>query len=72
MEEEPGIGISAITEEKGTEEEKETVDSDLFCCLLQPWSSDVDPDYVAIRRLLLHRKALSGTLRRRVSLCHCL
>lgn len=60
------------TEEKRKEEEKEAVDPDLFCCLLQPWSSDADPDYVAIRRFLLHRKTLSGALRRRVFPCHCL
>lgn len=47
--------------------EKENVDPDLFCCVLQPSISDPDPDYLGIRRFLLHRKAISGSLRRWVS-----
>lgn len=51
------------------EEEKKkgkNVDPELFSCLLQPKSSDSDPEYVGIRRLLLHRKAESGVFSRRV------
>lgn len=42
-------------------------DPELFCCLLQPLTADADPQYIGIRRLLLHRKAEAGVLRRRVS-----
>ncbi|OWM83885.1 hypothetical protein CDL15_Pgr004316 [Punica granatum] len=72
MAEEPEVGISTMAEEKveKQEKEKETLDPDLFCCLLQPWSSEADPDYVGVRRLLLHRKALSGVLRRRDWRCN--
>lgn len=41
-------------------------DPELFCCLLQPVTADADPQYTGIRRLLLHRKAEAGVLRRRV------
>lgn len=53
--------------EKEKEKQKENVDPELFCCLLQPVSIGVDPDYVGIRRLLLYRKAEAGVLRRKVS-----
>jgi len=43
-----------------------TSDPDLFCCLLQPLTSDADPEYTGIRRLLLHQKAEAGILRRKV------
>lgn len=60
-------GPQEVVEEKEEEEEKgKNVDTELFSCLLQPTSSDSDPDYIGIRRLLLHRKAESGVLRRRV------
>lgn len=55
------------------EEEKKkgkNVDPELFSCLLQPKSSDSDPEYVGIRRLLLHRKAESGVFRRRDWRCN--
>ncbi|KAK7317326.1 hypothetical protein RJT34_01453 [Clitoria ternatea] len=39
-------------------------DPELFCCLLQPATVDGDPDYIGIRRLLLHQKAEAGVLRR--------
>ncbi|KAJ6897391.1 hypothetical protein NC651_023301 [Populus alba x Populus x berolinensis] len=40
------------------------VDPELFCCLLQPITSDFGPRYIGIRRLLLFRKARSGVHRR--------
>ncbi|KAJ8763330.1 hypothetical protein K2173_002213 [Erythroxylum novogranatense] len=43
---------------------KKSVDPELFSCLLQPASTDSDPDYVGLRRFLLYRKAESGVLRR--------
>ncbi|PON77408.1 Guanine nucleotide-binding protein, beta subunit [Trema orientale] len=52
------------------EVEKGNVDPELFSCLLQPASSDADPDYIGIRRLLLRRKAESGVLRRRDWRCN--
>lgn len=39
-------------------------DPEIFCCLLQPASSNSDPDYIGVRRLLLFRKAESGLHRR--------
>ncbi|CAN1255829.1 WD repeat-containing protein 13 [Linum perenne] len=53
-------------EREGEEEvkKKKTVDPEFFSCLLQPSSADLDPDYVGTRRLLLRRKAESGSVRR--------
>ncbi|KAL3597386.1 hypothetical protein D5086_009023 [Populus alba] len=45
-------------------DKKKNVDPELFSCLLQPVTSDSDPDYIGIRRLLLYRKAESGVPRR--------
>ncbi|RDX93996.1 WD repeat-containing protein 13, partial [Mucuna pruriens] len=45
-------------------------DPELFCCLLQPATADGDPEYLGIRRLLLHRKAEAGLLRRRDWRCN--
>lgn len=45
-------------------DKKKNVDPELFSCLLQPVTSDSDPDYIGIRRLLLYRKAESGVRRR--------
>ena len=56
---------AAETEEEG-EDRKKSADLELFSCLLQPASSDADPHYVGVRRLLLHSKAEAGVLRRRV------
>ncbi|XWS54958.1 hypothetical protein CRYUN_Cryun10bG0134100 [Craigia yunnanensis] len=39
-------------------------DPEIFSCLLQPATSDSDPDYIGIRRFLLARKAESGFHRR--------
>lgn len=47
-----------------------TSDPDLFCCLLQPLTSDADPEYTGIRRLLLHQKAEAGILRRKDWRCN--
>ncbi|CAJ1978135.1 unnamed protein product [Sphenostylis stenocarpa] len=41
-----------------------SIDPELFCCLLQPATADTDPQYIGMRRLLLHRKAEAGDLRR--------
>ncbi|CAN0910517.1 WD repeat-containing protein 13 [Linum grandiflorum] len=46
------------------EAKNKTVDPEFFCCLLQPCNADLDPDYVGTRRLLLYRKAESGSVRR--------
>ena len=45
-------------------------DPELFCCLLQPVTADADPAYIGIRRLLLHRKAEAGIIRRRDWRCN--
>lgn len=44
----------------------ESLDPELFCCLLQPVTADRDPEYIGIRRLLLLRKAEAGIIHRRV------
>ncbi|GAB2218292.1 hypothetical protein Droror1_Dr00001512 [Drosera rotundifolia] len=48
----------------------EEADLELFSCLLQPMLSDSDPNYIGVRRLLLHRKAESGVLRRKDWRCN--
>ncbi|XP_048492213.1 uncharacterized protein LOC104904305 isoform X2 [Beta vulgaris subsp. vulgaris] len=60
QEEEEDREIRRENEEKKSEE----IDPELFSCLLQPIVADSDLDYIGIRRLLLHRKAQSGVLRR--------
>lgn len=69
---EAGTSNSTHRTERGDEEEEKAgPDPELFSCLLQPLSNaDGDPNYVGIRRLLLHRKALSGFLRRRDWRCN--
>ncbi|KAL3539007.1 hypothetical protein ACH5RR_002373 [Cinchona calisaya] len=47
-----------------------TADPDFFSCMLQPSSTDSDPNYIGIRRLLLSRKAQSGVLRRKDWRCN--
>ncbi|MED6155895.1 hypothetical protein PIB30_009671 [Stylosanthes scabra] len=54
----------------GGNKKKSSSDPDLFCCLLQPATADGDPDYIGIRRLLLHRKAEAGLLSRRDWRCN--
>lgn len=68
----PTVG-SISTEEEVTKSEnggkrKEVVDldPDFLSCLLQPSPPDSDPNYIGIRRLLLHRKAQAGQLNRKV------
>ncbi|KAJ0982375.1 hypothetical protein J5N97_010630 [Dioscorea zingiberensis] len=41
-------------------QEEATMDPDFSSCLLQPPIAHHDPNYVALRRLLLHRKAVSS------------
>lgn len=47
-----------------------TANPEFFSCMLQPSPANSDPNYIAIRRFLLHRKAESGVLRRKVHLFH--
>ncbi|XP_050234225.1 uncharacterized protein LOC126682551 [Mercurialis annua] len=49
---------------ENTASKKQVIDPELFSCLLQPVTADSDPEYIGIRRLLLHRKAESGVNRR--------
>ncbi|XP_014494602.1 WD repeat-containing protein 13 [Vigna radiata var. radiata] len=48
----------------------ESLDPELFCCLLQPVTADRDPEYIGIRRLLLLRKAEAGIIHRRDWRCN--
>lgn len=65
---EPESQLKEHHHNNNNEDKKENKSSDpeLFCCLLQPATADADPEYIGIRRLLLHRKAEAGVLRRRV------
>lgn len=72
----PTVG-SISTEEEVTKSEnggkrKEVVDldPDFLSCLLQPSPPDSDPNYIGIRRLLLHRKAQAGQLNRKGWKCN--
>ncbi|OMO75586.1 hypothetical protein COLO4_26004 [Corchorus olitorius] len=60
------VDISSTEKEtkKITVKKANVKDPEIFSCLLQPASSDSDPDYVGIRRFLLARKAESGFHRR--------
>ncbi|KAI4375693.1 hypothetical protein MLD38_013533 [Melastoma candidum] len=66
----PAPEVEEEDEEKKRKKEGDHVDPELFGCLLQPLSADGDPNYVGIRRLLLHRKASSGILRRKEWRCN--
>ncbi|KAF7841008.1 WD repeat-containing protein 13 [Senna tora] len=57
-------GESGEEEEKEKEKKKIYTDPELFCCVFQPATADVDAKYIGIRRLLLRRKAEAGILRR--------
>ncbi|XP_052192899.1 uncharacterized protein LOC127801641 [Diospyros lotus] len=62
---------SSPEDETKKEKEKQGVaDPDFFCCILQPSPPNSDPNYIGIRRLLLHRKAQSGALRRKDWRCN--
>ena len=64
---EPAIERSSSEDEKKKNKDDVT-DPEFFSCVLQPSPADSDPNYIGIRRLLLHRKAQSGVLRRKVRL----
>ncbi|KAF5947229.1 hypothetical protein HYC85_013186 [Camellia sinensis] len=58
--------IEKSSSEAETKKKKEDLtDPEFFSCVLQPSPADSDADYIGIRRLLLHRKAQSGVLRRK-------
>ncbi|KAL7002666.1 hypothetical protein U1Q18_003821 [Sarracenia purpurea var. burkii] len=61
---------SSSEDEKKKKKKEDATDPDLFSCMLQPSPADSDPDYVGIRRILLHRKAQSGVLRRKDWRCN--
>lgn len=61
---------SSSMEEKdkcNEKERKKKIDPELLSCVLQPPISSSYPQYIGIRRLLLHRKAELGRLSRTVS-----
>lgn len=51
-------------------EEDKNVDLEFVSCLLHPTTADSDPQYVGIRRLLLHRKGQSIIARRKDWRCN--
>ncbi|XP_057501923.1 uncharacterized protein LOC130785752 [Actinidia eriantha] len=65
------IERSSSEDEKKKKKKKDDVtDPEFFSCVLQPSPADSDPNYIGIRRLLLHRKAQSGVLRRKEWRCN--
>ncbi|CAL5388667.1 unnamed protein product [Camellia sinensis] len=61
--------IEKSSSEAETKKKKDDLtDPEFFSCVLQPSPADSDADYIGIRRLLLHRKAQSGVLRRKGNL----
>ena len=66
MEEEEAVAKNLKPEEEEETEKRKSEDAELFTCMLQPLNSDADPDYVGIRRILLHRKASAGVVQRKV------
>lgn len=59
------VEIGDSVNEKDEEKKKQSKDLEFLSCMMQPATSDSDPQYVGIRRILLHRKAESGVLSRR-------
>ncbi|XAR72786.1 hypothetical protein NMG60_11019545 [Bertholletia excelsa] len=57
-------------EEVEEKKKGEDINPELFSCLLQPFPNVADPEYIGIRRLLLHRKAQSGVIRRKDWRCN--
>ncbi|XP_041997793.1 WD repeat-containing protein 13-like [Salvia splendens] len=70
----PTIGGISTEGEKAKsqngEKKKEDLDPEFLSCLLQPSPPDSDPNYIGIRRLLLHRKAQAGQLNRKGWKCN--
>ncbi|XP_010530815.1 PREDICTED: WD repeat-containing protein 13 [Tarenaya hassleriana] len=71
MAEETILGKNGSEEEIGgcaneeEEKKKQSPDPEYLCCMMQPITTDTDPVYVGVRRLLLRRKSESGVLGRR-------
>lgn len=59
-----------LKEENIEKKKDSTANPEFFCCMLQPAPANSDPNYIAIRRFLLHRKAESGVLRRKDWRCN--
>lgn len=59
-----------LKEENIEKEKDSTANPEFFSCMLQPAPADSDPNYIGIRRFLLHRKAESGVLRRKDWRCN--
>ncbi|KAL4581309.1 hypothetical protein LXL04_017520 [Taraxacum kok-saghyz] len=57
-------------EKKQEKKEDVAADPEFFSCMLQPHSTNSDPIYIGTRRLLLFRKARSGTLHRKDWRCN--
>ncbi|KAH7851342.1 hypothetical protein Vadar_010133 [Vaccinium darrowii] len=63
--------ISSEDDDGEKKEKKDDLsDPEFFSCVLQPCPADSDPEYIGIRRLLLHRKAQSGVVRRKDWRCN--
>ncbi|VVA99353.1 unnamed protein product [Arabis nemorensis] len=58
-----GSDVEKIGEKDG--EKKQSKDLEFLSCMMQPATSDSNPQYIGIRRILLHRKADSGVISRR-------
>ncbi|CAH2051629.1 unnamed protein product [Thlaspi arvense] len=58
------IGDS-VNEKDEEKKKKQSKDPEFLSCMMQPATAESDPQYVGIRRILLHRKAESGVISRR-------
>lgn len=63
MEEKTGSSEVEIVEKD--EAKKQSKDPEFISCMMQPATAESDPQYIGIRRILLHRKAESGVISRR-------
>ncbi|CAN6905923.1 unnamed protein product [Brassica oleracea] len=59
------VEIGATINDKDEEKPKRSKDLEFLSCMMQPATAESDPQYIGIRRILLHRKSESGAISRR-------
>ncbi|KAF3487325.1 hypothetical protein F2Q69_00054323 [Brassica cretica] len=59
------VVIGATINDKDEEKPKQSKDLEFLSCMMQPATAESDPQYIGIRRILLHRKSESGAISRR-------
>lgn len=58
-------GSEVEINDKDEEKPKQSKDLEFLSCMMQPATAESDPQYIGIRRILLHRKSESGAISRR-------